>query len=101
MELHVKGKNLEVSDAIRSYAERQPRARWREVGIQGMQRLREWDVTVTADAPGIEGDTATFVALPDGSLLVEDGPDSVLQALADAVEQELQPPYRARAARQR
>ena len=66
-----------------------------------MQRLREWDVTVTADAPGIEGDTATFVALPDGSLLVEDGPDSVLQALADAVEQELQPPYRARAARQR
>jgi len=81
--------------------ERQPRAPWREVGIHGMQRLREWDVTVTADAPGIEGDTATFVALPDGSLLVEDGPDSVLQALADAVEQELQPPYRARAARQR
>jgi hypothetical protein len=79
----------------------EPRGPWREVGIHGMQRLREWDVTVTADAPGIEGDTAAFVALPDGSLLVEDGPDSSLQALADAVEQELQPPYRARAARQR
>jgi hypothetical protein len=75
-------------------------APWREVGVHGMQRAREWDATVAEVVPGIEGDAATFVALPDGSLLVEEGPDSSLQGLADAVERELQPPYRARAARQ-
>ena len=66
-----------------------------------MQRPREWDLTQAVEVPGIEGDAATFVALPDGSLLVEEGTDSSLQPLADAIEQELQPPYRARAARQR
>jgi hypothetical protein len=80
--------------------EPEPRAPWREVGIHGMQRAREWDATLTVDAPGIEGDSATFVALPDGSLLVEEGSESSLQPLADAIEQELKPPYRARAARQ-
>ena len=79
----------------------EPRAPWREVGIHGMQRVREWDATVTVDAPDIEGDSATFVALPDGSLLVEDGPESSLQPLADAVERTLPLPYRARAARVR
>jgi hypothetical protein len=80
---------------------REPRAPWGEVGIHGMQRAREWDATVTTEAEGIEGDAATFVVLPDGSVLVEEGPESSLQALADAVEQELRPPYRARAARVR
>ncbi|MGH2998287.1 MAG: hypothetical protein ACRDNM_03220 [Gaiellaceae bacterium] len=81
--------------------EAEPRAPWREVGIHGMQRAREWDATQMVDAPGIDGDAATFVALPDGSLLVEEGSDSSLQPLADAIEQELKPPYRARAARQK
>jgi hypothetical protein len=80
--------------------EPEPRAPWREPGIHGMQRPREWDATQTVEAPDIDGDAASFVALPDGSLLVEDGPDSSLQPLADAVEQELPPPYRARAVRQ-
>jgi hypothetical protein len=79
--------------------EREPRAPWREVGVHGVQRAREWDATVTTEAEGIDGDGATFVALPDGSLMVEEGPDSSLQTLADAVERELRPPYRARAAR--
>ena len=79
----------------------EPPAPWREVGIHGMQRGREWDATQTVEAPGIEGDAATFVVLPDGSVLVEEGSDSSLQLLADAIEHELQPPYRARAARQR
>ena len=81
--------------------EREPRAPWREVGIHGMQRAREWDVTQMVEAPGIDGDAATFVVLPDGSVLVEEGSDSSLQALADAIEHVIQPPYRARAARQR
>ena len=69
-------------------------------GIHGRHRPREADVVVTADAPDIEGDTIQFVALPDGSLLVENGGDSPLDPLASAVESELRPPYRARAVRQ-
>jgi hypothetical protein len=79
--------------------EREPRAPWREVGIHGMQRGREWDATVTTEAEGIDGDAATFVALPDGTLLVEEGADSSLEALAAAVEEKLRAPDRARAVR--
>ncbi len=71
-----------------------------DVGMHGLQRPRTWDATVTAEAHGIDGDEATFVALPDGTLLVEQGPDQSLEPLAAAVEQELRPPYRARAVRQ-
>jgi hypothetical protein len=70
------------------------------MGVHGIQRAREWDATVTADAPDIVGDTASFVTLPDGTLLVEDGPDNSLEPLATAVEQAVRAPYRARAARQ-
>jgi hypothetical protein len=76
------------------------RPAWGETGIHGVHRPREWDATVTADAPGIEGDAVGFVVLPDGTLLVEDGPDVSLEPLAAAVEQSVQPPYRARAVRQ-
>jgi hypothetical protein len=78
-----------------------PRPAWQEMGVHGMQRAREWDATVTADAPDIDGDAVRFVALPDGTLLVEEGPDDSLEPLAAAVEQSLAAPYRARAARQR
>ncbi|HLY94136.1 MAG TPA: hypothetical protein VKP14_04750 [Gaiellaceae bacterium] len=77
-----------------------PRPPWQETGVHGIARAREWDVARTVEAPDVEGDRATFVVLPDGSLLVEDGPDTSLEPLAAAVEQELQAPYRARAARQ-
>jgi hypothetical protein len=77
-----------------------PRTPWQETGVHGLQRPREWDATVTAEAPDIEGDSARFVVLPDRTLLVEEGPESSLDALATAVEQTIQPPYRARAARQ-
>jgi len=76
-----------------------PRPPLLETGIHGVQRPREWDVTLTTDAAGIDGEEAGFVALPDGSLLVESGPDSSPESLAAAVEAELQPPYRARAVR--
>ena len=78
----------------------EPRPLWQEPGISGHFRPREADAVVTADAPDVEGDAVRFVSLPDGSLLVEDGPDSSLDALAGAVDQELRPPYRARAVRQ-
>jgi hypothetical protein len=76
-----------------------PRPLWQEPGISGLSRPRQADTVVTVDAPDIEGDAVRFVVLPDGTLLVEEGPDSSLEPLAAAVEQELRPPYRARAVR--
>jgi len=74
---------------------------WGEVGIHGIHRQRRWDVVATADAPDVPGDRLEFVALPDGTLLVEDVvSDAALAPLADAVEGDLSPPYRAEAARQ-
>ena len=70
---------------------------WGEVGIHGVQRPREWDVVLTVDAE-LSGDEARFVALPDGALVIDEGPDD-LAPLADAVEQSVPPPYRARAVR--
>lgn len=72
---------------------------WQEPGFTGHFRPREADAVVTVDASDVEGDSVRFVSLPDGSLLVEDGPDSSLDALAAAVEQQLRPPYRARGVR--
>jgi hypothetical protein len=79
-----------------------PGPHWGEVGIHGLARPREWDAVASVEAPELRGDEATFVALPDGSLLIEEG-DTELDAtpLADALEQRLQPPYRARAVRRR
>ena len=67
-------------------------------GIHGLHRMREWDAVVTADAPPLEGERAVFVALPDGSLIVEEG-EGDLSVLADAVETQLERPYRAEAVR--
>ena len=76
-----------------------PRPLWQEPGVTGLYRPRAADAVVTVDAPDVEGNAVTFVSLPDGSLLVEDGGDSPLDALAAAVEQEVRSPYRARAVR--
>ncbi len=68
--------------------------------MHGVPRPRTWETVVAADAPRVRGDTVHFVALGDGSLVVdEDEPDDALGPLADAVEQTLRPPYRAEAVR--
>jgi hypothetical protein len=69
-----------------------------ETGIHGVPRAREYDAVVTADAPDVEGDNVRFVALEDGTLVIEDG-DGDLTPLADAIEQEVKRPYRATAVR--
>ncbi len=74
------------------------RPSWDAAGIHGNSRPRQWDAVVTVDAPGLEGDRATFVALAEGDLVVEEGADDV-EPLATALEQELAPPYRAEAVR--
>jgi len=69
-----------------------------ETGIHGIPRERQYDAVVTTEAPDVEGGTARFVALADGSLLLEEG-DGDLTQLADAIEQEVERPYRAVAVR--
>lgn len=64
-------------------------------------RPRRWDAVVSADADDIEGTEVEFVALPDGTLIVdEEKGNGDLTPLAEAVELQLPPPYRARAVRQ-
>ena len=69
-----------------------------EAGIHGVPRQREYDAVVTTGAPGLEGASARFVGLEDGSLLLEDG-DGDLTPLAEAIEQQIPRPYRATAVR--
>lgn len=72
-----------------------------EPGFHGVARSRRWDVITTATAPEVKGSEVKFAALPDGTLIVdEETGDENLGALADAVEQQLQPPYRAHGVRQ-
>jgi hypothetical protein len=77
----------------------QPHA-FEQAAVTGLQRFREWDATATVEATGLEGDAVSFVALPDGSLVVdEEVGDESLGPLADAIEEQLRPPYRARGVR--
>src|SRR5919198_736460 len=69
-----------------------------ETGVHGVPRPRQWDAVATAQAPALSGEELEFVALPDGTLLVDDDfDDQALTPLADALEQALRPPYRAHA----
>ena len=71
-----------------------------EPGIHGVPRARRWDTVARAEAPGLRGDSVNFVALTDGTLVVEeDEPDGAIGPLADAVEAAIPPPYRAEAVR--
>jgi hypothetical protein len=71
-----------------------------EPGIHGVPRARRWDTVANAEAPALTGDAVHFVALPDGTLVLEeDEPDGALAPLADVVEQTLPAPYRAEAVR--
>lgn len=69
------------------------------VGIHGVARPRQWDTVTSAEAD-LPGNEVHFVALPDGTLLVEeDVPDGGLGPLAEAIETSLAPPYRAEGVR--
>jgi hypothetical protein len=72
------------------------------VGVPSGRALgqADWDLSATLNVPGLAGDTIEFTTLPDGDVLIEEPGDGDVSALADAVEKELEPPYRARAARQ-
>lgn len=70
------------------------------VAYQGPRRVREWDAMTTASAPELAGDAVAFATLPDGTVIVdEEQGDADLAPLAEAIEAELPPPYRARGVR--
>jgi len=69
-----------------------------ETGIHGIPRERQYDAVATTEASDAAGDSARFVGLEDGSLLIEEG-EGDLTALADAIEHEIARPYRATAVR--
>lgn len=69
-------------------------------GVSGVPRGRTWDAVVSAHSPTLTGEAVTFTALEDGTLVVDqDVPDDSLAPIAEAVEQMLEPPYRAAAAK--
>ena len=69
-------------------------------GVMGVGPGRTWDAVVATHAPSLMGDSVTFVALEDGTLIVtEDVADGSLTPVADQIEEMLSPPYRAAAAR--
>jgi hypothetical protein len=76
------------------------RPSWDKVGIHGVSRPRRWDAVVAAEAPELRGDAVEFVVLADGTLIVSDDQEGDLTTLADALEAQLQAPYRAEGVRQ-
>jgi hypothetical protein len=65
-----------------------------EAGISGIPRTREWDAVVTAEC-GSSGDTCVFAVVPGRGPLHLGADDAPLACLAAALEDVLEPPYRA------
>jgi hypothetical protein len=86
---------------------RDPRVapRWLEAGITGVPRSREWDVVRVVELPELEASRLaeiSFDGLGGGGVSVDGElslPAAVVQRLAAALDQELDPPYEAIAVR--
>ena len=70
-----------------------------EPGVHTPARPRRWDAVVTVEAPELDGDAIHFSSLPDGSLVLDADDERAIEPLAQAVEAELAPPYRAEGVR--
>jgi len=76
-----------------------PGREWLAAGITGLQRQREWDAVATVVADGREGDEVEFVALPDGTFVLESDGSADPSPFADAFGDDIARPYRALAVR--
>lgn len=74
-------------------------APWHQAGIHGVPRPREFDAVVSLDVEDVRGDEFSFVALEDGTLLLESDDDVDLEPFAEALDGAIAPPYRASALR--
>ena len=73
------------------------------LSFMGVPRTRgNWDLVVTGEAPGLVGaDEVGFVAVEDGDLFMDSQlPEGDVTPLAEAIELQIQPPYRAYGSRQ-
>src|SRR5688572_8375604 len=76
-----------------------PAREWLAAGITGLARGREWDAVATLRAGGPPAEDVVFVALEDGTFVVESA-DAVSPApFAAALRDAIAPPYRALAVR--
>jgi hypothetical protein len=72
---------------------------WRSVSAAS--GTGEWDAVATSRVAGLAGDQVEFTTLPNGDVIVErEKGDGDLSPLADAIEQKIDPPYRAVGSRQ-
>jgi hypothetical protein len=72
---------------------------WLAAGITGLQRQREWDAVATAEGEGTPGDEVEFVALPDGTFVLESAGGADAAPFATALGDSIAAPYRALAVR--
>ena len=70
-------------------------APWHQAGVHGVPRPREFDAVVSVEVDDVRGDQLSFVALKDGTLLLESDEDVDLEPFADALDGSMEPPYRA------
>jgi hypothetical protein len=72
---------------------------WRSVSAAS--GTGEWDAVATSRVASVSGGHVEFITLPNGDVIVErEKGDGDLSPLADAIEQKLDPPYRAFGSRQ-
>ena len=73
----------------------------RDANLRSRRRTGSSDTTVTVREASLPGARITFTTLPNGDIIVdEEQGDGDVSPLAEAVEQYVNPPYRATAARQ-
>ena len=76
-----------------------PGREWLAAGITGLQRQREWDAVASAEGEGTPGDEVEFVALPDGTFVLESERARDPAPFAAALGESIDAPYRALAVR--
>ena len=76
-----------------------PSREWLAAGITGIARQREWDAVATVQGEGTPGDEVGFVALADGTYVLESAGAPDPAPFAAALGESIALPYRALAVR--
>jgi hypothetical protein len=76
-----------------------PAREWLATGITGLSRGRQWDAVATLHLADVPGDELSFVALADGTYVLESPGHADPSPFAAALTESIAPPYRALAVR--